>query len=110
MRIHSNTAQLQLPAHQTLRLTQTAGTILRGLRGTAWVTIDRDPRDLFLLPGDLLVIESGQPVVVSALNDSVAIEVQEPPAPSTPPQGAFRSWLARSLRPRLSLSVGGATA
>ena len=110
MRIHSNTAQLQLPAHQTLRLTQTAGTVLRGLHGTAWVTIDGDPRDLFLLPGDLLVIESGQPVVVSALHDSAAIEVQEPHAPSAPQQSAFMNGLAGSLRPHLRLSVGGATA
>ena len=63
--------------------------------GTLWVTLDNDPRDFVLDPGDTLRVEPRHRVLVHALDDSVLVlrEVQ-PERPSLLPR---LGWFGATL-------------
>lgn len=81
MRFDANQARVQLPADQLLRLTDAQGTRLCGIEGTSWITIDNDPRDLVLEPGEEWVVDARQPVLVTALKGGATIGVCAPSKP-----------------------------
>ena len=81
MRFDATHARVQLPADQLLRLTDAQGTRLRGIEGTSWITIDNDPRDLVLEPGEEWVVDARQPVLVTPLKGGSTIGVCAPAQP-----------------------------
>jgi hypothetical protein len=99
MWINTAHARLAVDDRRGLRLNAARGTQLRAVKGTLWITIDNDPRDIVLDPGESFVVDTNQPLFVMALGDRATLDVcneERKPEPSTPPQGA---WLAR-LWPR----------
>lgn len=74
-------ARILLKPGLVARLTLRAGTRLRGLRGTAWITADDDGRDILLDPCDEWVLDHDERLLVCALHAHGAAEVQldEPP-------------------------------
>ncbi|CAA9390060.1 MAG: hypothetical protein AVDCRST_MAG51-339 [uncultured Ramlibacter sp.] len=55
--------------------------------GTLWLTLDNDPRDIVLAPGQAFRVEPNRRVLVYAMEDSV-LEVRA----SRPPVPAARGW------------------
>lgn len=93
MWINTPNARLAVGGQRGLRLNAARGTVLRGVKGTLWVTIDNDPRDIVLDPGQSFVVDSDQPLFVMALGDKATLDVCTDALarePRTPPQ---RSWL-----------------
>ena len=78
MRFDAQQALVQLPAHRTLHLTDARGTHLRAVSGTSWITIDHDPQDHVLEPGDEWIVDSSRPVLVMALGGSATLDVSAP--------------------------------
>ena len=99
MWINTPNARLAVEERRGLRLNAARGTLLRGVRGTLWVTIDNDPRDIVLDPGESFVVDSDQPLFVMALGERATLDVctlgvvSEPRTPSPHP------WLG-ALWPR----------
>ena len=94
MWINTPNARLAVGERRGLRLNAARGTLLRGVRGTLWITIDNDPRDIVLDPGESFVVDSDHPLFVMALGERATLDVcNETLAPEqrTPPQP---SWLA----------------
>jgi Protein of unknown function (DUF2917) len=81
MWIKTANARMALTAQRATRLNRACGATLRGLRGTAWVTIDGDRRDIVLEPGDSFVVDSSQPLLILPLRDDATIEVVSAAAP-----------------------------
>jgi len=107
MWINTPNARLAVEARRGLRLNAARGTLLRAVRGTLWVTIDNDPRDIVLDPGESFVVDSDQPLFVMALGDKATVDVctQGLRAESRTPPGA-RSWLAAFWARPVSGAVG----
>ena len=71
-----------------------APSLLKAVRGTLWVTIDNDPRDIVLDPGESFVVDSDRPLFVMALGDRATLDVCTDSLlrePATPPR---HPWLA----------------
>lgn len=78
MQFDTACALMPLARHHPQRLRASAGARLRAVRGTTWVTIDFDRRDLVLDPGDEYVLESDAPLMLSALGGEALLKVSEP--------------------------------
>jgi hypothetical protein len=94
MWINTPYARLAVGDRRGLRLNAARGTLLRAVKGTLWVTIDNDPRDIVLDPGESFVVDSDKPLFVMALGERATLDVcTETPTQEahTPPH---RSWLA----------------
>lgn len=74
MKLQSSHVLLPLDARKPQRLTRAKGLLLRARRGTVWITVDGDRRDIVLAPGEQWVVDASEPVVVSALHGSALIE------------------------------------
>lgn len=72
---------------ECLRLEYPKDLQLRARRGTVWITVDGDPRDFVLEPGQSLTIERDAPALVSALHGAAVIEALRLPQATT-----HRSW------------------
>jgi len=116
MWINTPNARLAVGDRRGLRLSAAQGTQLRAVRGTLWVTIDNDARDIVLDPGEGFVVDSDQPLFVMALGERATLDVcnqSQRPEPRTPPSP--RSWLATwwSRRPAGAVArvgLGGSVA
>jgi hypothetical protein len=100
MWINTPNARLAVDERRGLRLNAAKGTLLRAVRGTLWVTIDNDPRDIVLDPGESFVVDTAQPLFVMALGDRATLDLctQGLQSESRMPPKAH-SWLG-SLWPR----------
>jgi len=103
MWINTPNARLAVGAQRGLRLNAARGTELRSLRGTLWVTIDNDPRDIVLDAGESFVVDTNEPLFVMALGECATVDLRgDTPARErrAPPQR--RRWLAAlwSRRPQ----------
>lgn len=99
MWINTPHARLAVGTQRGLRLNAARGTLLRAVKGTLWVTIDNDPRDIVLDPGESFAVDSDQPLFVMALGERATLDVCTETLlrdSRTPPQ---RAWLA-GLWPR----------
>jgi hypothetical protein len=56
-----------------LRLPPSPGQRVECLRGMLWLTIDRDPRDILLGPGEGFTFDRDAPSLVSAFEDSALV-------------------------------------
>jgi len=66
--------RLDLPRHALFTIQDIAGVGVACRRGSVWLTLDDDPRDLVLEPGDRFEGDIHRRVLVSAFEDS-CIEV-----------------------------------
>lgn len=73
--------QVGIRALQPLVLTRARGTRVRAITGGVWATVDRDTRDWVLEPGDELVVESNERMLLTALGrDETTIDLRAPHA------------------------------
>lgn len=112
MWINTPNARLAVEARRGVRLNAARGTLLRAVRGTLWVTIDNDPRDIVLDPGESFVVDSDQPLFAMALGERATFDVCTvgvAPEPRTPTP---RPWLAAlwSRRTGGTVALGGSAA
>lgn len=82
MIVHTPSTCLSLQPGQVTRLQLRAGTRLRGLRGSAWLTADGDPRDIVLDPDDEWVLEHDGQLLACALQAEgrAVLQLDERPA------------------------------
>jgi hypothetical protein len=86
-----------LPQRESLILNNAEGTKISVDAGCLWVTMERDPRDIVLLPGMSFEIDRSGRTVIAAEEDSRFRLRSERAAPSR-----TADWLARQAT-RLSL-------
>ncbi|HXX85012.1 MAG TPA: DUF2917 domain-containing protein [Casimicrobiaceae bacterium] len=79
-----------LRRHDTLVLENAAGTIVTVDRGCLWITLERDPRDVILLPGMRFEIDRNGRTVIAAEEDS-RLRLVVPPTASE----RIAAWAAR---------------
>jgi hypothetical protein len=77
MWIDTPSARLELAARDPLRLEGARGTLLRAVKGTLWITIDDDPRDIVLDAGEHFVVDSAEPLLVLPLGGHATVDVRE---------------------------------
>lgn len=92
MQFDTPQAVVPLSAQLPLRLTDARGIRLRSMAGTLWVTIDGDPRDQILQTGESLVVDSTQPVLVSALGGTASVGVCAPAPAASPWAELWARW------------------
>lgn len=76
MLIDTRAASLPLTLHHLARLDGARNTRLTCVSGLAWITIDNDPRDIVLEPGQEHVVDSDGTVVVYPLRAGRPLELQ----------------------------------
>jgi hypothetical protein len=59
--------ELELAARELLPLADICGRRVRCLEGRVWITLDGDPRDVFLGPGESFVVDRGGVTLVHAM-------------------------------------------
>jgi hypothetical protein len=92
MWINTPSARLAVAAHRSLRLNAARGARLRAVQGTLWITIDDDPRDIVLEPGESFTVESDRPLVVMPLGACATLDVKSAASPSAS-TARLGSWL-----------------
>lgn len=80
MIVATSRAHVILAPGQVSRLNLSAGTRLRGVAGTTWVTIDNDLRDIVLERSEEWLLDKDVHVMATALpgNRSAEIQIEEP--------------------------------
>ncbi len=68
MQIDVTEARLPLTPGRMVRLDLAPCARLRGVAGQSWVTLDHDPRDIVLGPGDEFVVRAGGHALATALH------------------------------------------
>lgn len=92
--------RISIRALQPLVLACARGTRVRATAGVVWVTVDHDTRDWVLEPGDEMVVESNDRVLMTALGrDETTIDLC-----------ASRPRLAAGLVARIAARLGAAIA
>jgi hypothetical protein len=72
MIVHTTTASLTLEPGQSAWLQLRAGTRLRGLQGSAWLTADGDPTDVVLARDDEWVLAQDRRILAYGLHQGPA--------------------------------------
>ena len=75
-----------LAEHETLELVDGAGTTLRVTRGTVWMTMQNDTRDIVLAAGDTFVVDrpgltliiAQAPTTLCAMTHGAVLQPREP--------------------------------
>jgi hypothetical protein len=75
MLIDTAQARIQLQPGQLARIALAPLTRLRGVSGQSWVTLDNDPRDIVLGPGEEFVAEGGGRAIACALRGNGGAEL-----------------------------------
>lgn len=101
-------ALLQLPQRQPLRLTDALGTRVRAVSGSLWITLDHDPRDRILEAGESTLVDSNQPVLITALGSAASVSLCAAKGRASLGQRA-QAWIGR-WSPASWLAVGHNTA
>jgi len=70
--------RLLLQRGQVSRLPGARATHLSSAAGTLWVTIDHDPRDIVLEPGQGFTVPSNALVTISALSGPAVLDLRPP--------------------------------
>lgn len=97
MLIDTRHVRLPLTLHHVARLENACHTRLSVREGTAWITLDGDPRDIVLGPGEDFVVDSNATVVIYPLHGAKPLALDIDTA-HTKPRCAPRNagWLARA--------------
>lgn len=70
-------ASIELHPSEPQRLHVGAGNRVTAIRGTTWLTIDGDPRDIILVPGDTHAFERAGRVMVQALGGDALLNAED---------------------------------
>lgn len=87
----SSATRHHLPRQTTLRLH--GPMCVRTTAGTLWLTLDGDPADHVLEPGESLLLAGRLPAVLTALGGDVTVELSRPA-----PASAGTAWWRRMAR------------
>ena len=79
MLITSSPTRLLLERGQSTRLSQGHAACLASAGGTLWVTVDNDPRDVVLEPGDSFEIPDDASLLVSSLGGPAVMDLRPGP-------------------------------
>jgi hypothetical protein len=102
MRHPTSSFALSLPVHSVFAVPDGAGVGIECCSGSVWVTLDRDPRDVVLAPGERFVGTGHRRMLVSALEAScIAVRDAQPAAM---PLAALAPRPSRWRLPALGLS------
>jgi hypothetical protein len=77
MLLTTGQARLELADDEVARLRDACDSRLDVVDGFVWLTVEGDRQDVVLAPGDSYIVDSGDPVTVSALRGAAAIEVHD---------------------------------
>ncbi|MBL8429064.1 MAG: DUF2917 domain-containing protein [Dechloromonas sp.] len=92
MNSHRVLREVDLPQDHPIRLQDAAGTRVRCLRGTIWITVASEPDDIFLSTGQsYLIPRNGLSLVELLDGGSIELERQRP-------FGKLREWLDGLVR------------
>lgn len=80
MMLELDSPRIPLAVHGLARLPDAASTRIVCETGTVWLTIDNDPRDIVLAPGQSFLVDRRAGVLVYALEDA-CVRVVERAAP-----------------------------
>ncbi len=109
MLIDTRQARLPLIVGRVARLHHARASRVTALRGSAWITIDNDRRDIVLAPGESFVVDTDAGVLVHPLWRGQAIEllIDGPAARPVQHGGAAALWsrLCRALMPAPALAA-----
>ncbi|MBU1363277.1 MAG: DUF2917 domain-containing protein [Gammaproteobacteria bacterium] len=79
MNKHRMTEEICLPPGHPIRLDDAAGTRVRCLRGTIWITVANEPDDVFLGSGQsYLIPRNGLSLIERIGNSSIQLERLQP--------------------------------
>jgi hypothetical protein len=98
MWIQTPNARLAIGARRGLRLKAARGATLRAVQGTLWVTIDNDPRDIVLDPGESFVVDSNRSLVVMPLGECATVDVRSAAPVHEPLAHTVGLWLGALWR------------
>jgi len=98
----SSRFHLSLPTRSIFAVPDGAGVGIECRSGSVWVTLDRDPRDIVLAPGERFEGTEHRRVLVSALEASCITVSDAQPAAMPLPAPARRRSPWRLLPPGLS--------
>lgn len=92
MNSHRVSEEISLQPGHPIRLNDAAGTRVRCLRGTIWITVANEPDDVFLDSGQsYLISRNGLSLVERIGNSSIQLE-------SPRPGGGLNGWLNGLIR------------
>ena len=96
---HSSRFHVSLPVRSIFAVPDGAGVGIECRSGSVWVTLDHDPRDIVLAPGERFEGTDHRRVLVSALESScITISDAQPAAMPLPARTSHRSpWRLPSL-------------
>ncbi len=94
----SSRFHVSLPTRAVFAVPDGAGVGIECRSGTVWVTLDRDPRDIVLEPGDRFDGTEHRRILVSALTSSCITVSDAQPAAMPLPRPA-RQWSPWRLLP-----------
>jgi hypothetical protein len=100
--------RIDLAKNETTRLGDAYRTRIDCVDGVAWVTIDRDSRDVVLTRGQSFVVDRNEDVIVCAIQGRATVELQRPGRVLPFPVQAARRPSARPSWPAWLRGVSGA--
>lgn len=86
MQLDIHQALVPLSGSMPLQLQAAAGTRLRAVDGSLWITFDGDLADNVLAQGQSLVLADDRPLLISALQGSATVGLCEPRAQASSPR------------------------
>ena len=94
-----------LASGELVRLDGARGTTLRVTRGTLWITLENDTRDIVLTAGDSYTIDRGGLTLIEAQGAAAVcvmahyVDEVHHPAVNAPRRGSVATWLASVFAP-----------
>ncbi len=83
--VPATTNRVQLALGHLLPLGEACGTRLECHSGVLWITLDNDPRDLILEPGQACTLDSDSHAIVQPILGPAAFSVTPKAVPCPPP-------------------------
>jgi DUF2917 family protein len=78
MPICASDVRMQLRKGNHLKLQEARGARLNSVSGAAWITVERNARDIVILAGDSFIVPSDRLVLVNSLSGMVTLDLHNP--------------------------------
>ena len=83
-----------LRSDRFLRFEHPRGLRLRAEQGALWVTVDGEPDDITIEPGDCRVFDTDRSVLVGSFRGAAVVSASLPKTPKSAPR--WRQWFGRA--------------